>query len=672
MRLILKIFLITLLPLLSLKSQIIDSTEIQTEETIDEILDESFVEEDNSDLYNSIEELILNPIDLNTADVFELQKIPGVEANTALIILSYRDRFGPFYSVNELYAMRELDRELINRIIPFLKVENFPATTDSTFVDEVFTDERIIPSNLKLNFRSRFGNDLQTRKGFEEGIYVGNKLRAYNRLLVKYSRQIQAGILFDKDAGEKHFDDFKSFHLNLKDYGVLNNVVIGDYILEFGQGLMLWSPYGFSKGSDAIFPVKRRGKILKAYTSATEYDFMRGGAATINYSDFFITAFYSSRKIDANVDSTTNKITSTPKTGLHLTENDLKKREKVSEKILGGRISFKHKNIFNIALSSYKSEFSNEFQPTSIYDVSGNTFIYHSFDYDLNFYPINLFGEIVYNETSVASLNGVIITPIKNFNVIASLRNYPRNFVNLHGFAFGEQSGKTNNEFGIYYGIKWRSNFGLLNFYYDQFRFPFVTFENPVPSAGDEFYLSYSKNIFNRTQLNIRFKSERKEVTEKLNDLKTVVQRIRNSYRTEIVYDVSNKLRMKSRFEFNLYDIKDADISENGFLVFQDARYAVAKNLLLYGRIIFFETNSFNSAVYEFENDLTGVLTNLAMYGKGLRWYLIMRYKPFRFVTVSLKYAETYKPNETSLSSGNNLIRNNLDNRISFQIDIAY
>lgn len=672
MRLILKILLITLLPFLSIESQIIDSTGIQTEETLDEILDESFVEEDNSDLYNSIEELILNPIDLNTADVFELQKIPGVEANIAEIILSYRNKFGPFYSVNELYAMRELDRELITRIIPFLKVEKFSAAIDSTFIDEAFTERRIIPSNLKLNLRSRFGNDLQTRKGFEEGIYVGNKLRAYNRLLIKYSKQIQAGILFDKDAGEKDFDDFKSFHLNLKDFGLLNNVVIGDYILEFGQGLMLWGPYGFSKGADAIFPVKRKGKILKAYTSATEYDFMRGAASTINYSDFSFTAFYSSRKIDANVDSATSKITSTPKTGLHLTENDLNKRDQASEKIFGGRISYKHQNIFNIALSSYQSKFSNEFEPKSIYDISGKTFRYHSFDYDFNLNPVNLFGEIVYNETSVASLNGIIITPIKNFNITASLRSYPRNFFNLHGFAFGEQSGKTSNEFGIYYGIKWRSNLGLFNFYYDQFKFPFVTFENPVPTSGDEFYLSYSKNIFSKTQLNLRFKSERKEVTEKLNDLKTVVPRIRNSYRTEIVYDVSNKLRMKSRFEFNTYDIKDAEINEKGFLVFQDIRYAVTKTLLLYGRIIFFETDSFNSAVYEFENDLTGVLTNLAMYGKGLRWYLMIRYRPFEFATLSLKYSETYKPNEISLSSGNNLIKNNLDNRISIQIDIAY
>lgn len=672
MKIVFNILFLTLSPFFFINSQIIDSTEIKTEETLDEILDESFVEEDNSDLYNAVEELILNPIDLNTADVFELQKIPGIESSTAEIILSYRNRFGPFYSVNELYAMRELDRDLINRIIPFLKVDKESIKFDSTLFQEDFSEARILPSDIKIYLRSRFGNDLQTRKGFEDGIYLGNKLRAYNRLLFKYSKQIQAGILFDKDAGEKDFDDFKSFHLNVKNYGPLNNLVLGDYVLEFGQGLMLWSPYGFSKGADAIFPVKRKGKIVKPYTSATEYDFMRGVAATIDYSDFSFTAFYSSKKIDANIDSLTNKITSTPKTGLHLTENDLRKVNRASEKIFGGRISYKYDKFFNAGMSAYQSKFSNEFESTSIYDLSGSNFSYYSFDYDVNLSPVNIFGEFVYNETSVASLNGIIITPLNNFIITTSIRSYPRNFINLHGFAFGEQSGNTNNEIGIYYGIKWRSNFGLINFYYDQFRFPFETFENPVPSSGNEFYLSYSKNFFNKTQLNLRFKSERKDVTENLNNIKTVVERIRNSYRAELMYDISNRLRMKSRIEYNTYEISKAEINENGILIFQDLRYVISKSLLAYGRIIFFETDSFNSAVYEFENDLTGVLTNLAMYGEGLRWYLMIRYKPFDFLTLSMKYAETYKPGEKSLSSGNNLIRNNVDNRISFQIDIAY
>ncbi|GIV45211.1 MAG: hypothetical protein KatS3mg036_0029 [Ignavibacterium sp.] len=216
------IFLMILIFSLYVFPQVIDSTDIQTEETLDELLEESFEEEDNSDLYNAIEELILNPIDLNSADIFELQKIPGVTSNIAEIILSYRNKFGPFYSVNELYAMRELDRELIDKIIPFLKVEIKSFQIDSTITEVNFSDEIKLPSKLKLQLRSRYGNDLQTRKGFENGIYVGSKLRAYNRLIVKYSQQIQAGIIFEKDAGEKDFNDFSSFHINVKDIGPIS------------------------------------------------------------------------------------------------------------------------------------------------------------------------------------------------------------------------------------------------------------------------------------------------------------------------------------------------------------------------------------------------------------------------------------------------------------------
>jgi hypothetical protein len=107
-------------------------------------------------------------------------------------------------------------------------------------------------------------------------------------------------------------------------------------------------------------------------------------------------------------------------------------------------------------------------------------------------------------------------------------------------------------------------------------------------------------------------------------------------------------------------------------LIFQEARLLLLKKLAVYGRIIFFHTDSFNSAVYEFENDLIGVMPNLAMYGKGIRWYFLIRYKPINLITISAKYSETYKPDETSLSSGDNEIIGNLDNRFSLQIDITF
>jgi hypothetical protein len=175
-----------------------------------------------------------------------------------------------------------------------------------------------------------------------------------------------------------------------------------------------------------------------------------------------------------------------------------------------------------------------------------------------------------------------------------------------------------------------------------------------------------------KLETRFRYKYENKEVTELLVDKKETVRRLKQSFRAEIIYDFSNKLRLKGRFELNDFSIREAGEKENGYLLFQDIRFSPINNLRLYGRIIFFRTDSFNSAVYEYESDLTGVLSNLPMFGDGMRWYLIARYKLLYWISFSAKYSESYKPKESMLSSGDNEIIGNVDNRVSLQIDIAF
>jgi len=169
--------------------------------------------------------------------------------------------------------------------------------------------------------------------------------------------------------------------------------------------------------------------------------------------------------------------------------------------------------------------------------------------------------------------------------------------------------------------------------------------------------------------LRARYKYENKDVTESIDNSKQVVKRLRQVIRGEIIYSISNRIRLKGRFEYNSFRISKTDEKENGYLIFQDVRYSPADNFNLYGRIIFFKTDSFNSAIYEYENNLTGVLTNIALFGQGIRWYLLVRYKPAKIFTLSAKYTETYKPSEVSLGSGDNSISGNTDNTISLQLD---
>ena len=639
-----------------------DSTTIHSEEAVDDLLQESTEELDNDQLYEVFDDLRRNPVNLNKATITDLQRIPLIDLATAKSIISYRDKYGTFFSVQELYSIKGLNDDLVKKIEPFVSI-----TDQTTEVKEQNTNNFFQNSNLY--FRNRTTNDLQTKKGFAENKYLGSTPKIYNRLLINSNNHFQLGLLTDKDAGEKYLDDFYSFHFEVKNYGILNSIVAGDYLVQFGQGLVLWSPYGFSKGAEAVYPIKKRDGGIKAYTSSTENNFFRGSAASLRIDKFTLSGFYSKNKFDANVDSVSHEISSMPVDGYHRTQNEIQKKKTANEAFYGGRLDYSINNLLNAGIIYYHSKFSNSIAGSDIYDLTGNEFNFTSFTYDIYINNINFFGEEAYDGNVVASINNIEFYITDKFTFITSIRNYPKNFKNIHAFGFGEKSGSTKNEFGIYNGFRWRSGIGIINAYYDQFKFPYATFDLPLPGEGNEFLININSKLMKDVETTFRYKYEKKDVAESISNSKQIVKRLKQSIRGELSFKAAKSIRLKERIEYNQYKINDVKVNESGFLIFQDIRFIPSANLNLYARIILFQTDSFNSAVYEFENDLTGVLTNLAMYEQGMRWYFILRYRPAKLVSLSLKYSESYKPDKKYLSSGNSQINGGLDNRISFQLD---
>ena len=95
--------------------------------------------------------------------------------------------------------------------------------------------------------------------------------------------------------------DFYSGHVSLRDIGFLKALTIGDFQLEFGQGLTLWSGLSFGKSSDAI-NLKRFARGVRPNTSANENLLFSGSSHDYRHQTFVIfSAFYSSHKIDANL-----------------------------------------------------------------------------------------------------------------------------------------------------------------------------------------------------------------------------------------------------------------------------------------------------------------------------------------------------------------------------------
>ena len=62
-------------------------------------------------------------IELNTTDTLELIKLKGIGSYYARQIIYYRDRLGGFYSVNQLYEIENMRAETVQKILPFINVD---------------------------------------------------------------------------------------------------------------------------------------------------------------------------------------------------------------------------------------------------------------------------------------------------------------------------------------------------------------------------------------------------------------------------------------------------------------------------------------------------------------------------------------------------------------------
>lgn len=63
------------------------------------------------------------PFDLNTATLKQLEELPGVGPVTAHAILNFREKSGPFKSVNDLLVIPRISKKRLEKIRPYVFVK---------------------------------------------------------------------------------------------------------------------------------------------------------------------------------------------------------------------------------------------------------------------------------------------------------------------------------------------------------------------------------------------------------------------------------------------------------------------------------------------------------------------------------------------------------------------
>ncbi|MFY7943129.1 MAG: hypothetical protein ACOVNZ_01030, partial [Crocinitomicaceae bacterium] len=270
------------------------------------------LQSENLDLTNIIEQLNFyydNPINLNSTqgqELEELNLLTDVQINDFLL---HRKAFGNFISIYELQSLEYWDLNTIQLVRPFIRIDDRLDNLHITF------KEAIKQGKFEQFFRVQ--PMIEQKAGYAEvpdsilknsnNYYYGNGDRYYTRFRYTYKTNISIGYTCEKDAGEQFFKgaqkkgfDFYSVHAFFKGGKYLKSAVLGDYQIQIGQGLNLWSSYAFGKTAD-IATIKRNAIPIRPYTSVDESRFLRGAAMDLAYKSFGLTLFGSRKKIDAAV-----------------------------------------------------------------------------------------------------------------------------------------------------------------------------------------------------------------------------------------------------------------------------------------------------------------------------------------------------------------------------------
>lgn len=648
------------------------------------LLEDNEQDEEESDLLDILDNLKRNPYDLNKVTLTQLESLPFMNSVIAKNIIEYRKANKVFKSKRALLKIEGISMELYEKIKIYLIVKQ---TSKDILIDEsgrAFTSKELSRKpDLRSRLRSRILQDLQPKEGYLNKKYEGSRLKFYNQLNAKLSKpgyKLEGNLTLEKDAGEKNLTDFTSAFLEVSDIKFIKKFIAGDYTLNFGQGLTMWSLQAFSKGIDAVNPIKKKGKGTDGYGSVNEVQFFRGGSAAINLNNLNFNIFYSDNYYDASSNISKDNISSFYYDGYHRTSSEIARKNSVKEKLAGGRVMFQRGSL-HLGAAYWTSSFSKPVIPDSIKKLlkfSGTKADMIGVDYDFIVKNMNFYGEFARSQSgALASINGLQFTFFKIADLLFSYRNYPEDFAPVHSFGFSEK-GETYNERGFYAGIAFRPVKGLIvNGYFDQYKFPYRTYFNPVPTSGNDFLANAEWRAAKGLVVNLKYKNENKEEARTINDefgrsVRKIDNRNQLNVRAGFIYQATNNFRFRSRFEYVNIDYENFRGDNKGYLFFSDIRIIPIPGMVLDTRFIFFNTDNYDSRIYEFESDIQGVMSNIALYGKGRRWYLLLKYKPVSFLNLSAKYAETYLSGVKSFGSGSDKIRGDVNNRLSAGLEMGF
>lgn len=593
-------------------------------------------------------------------------------------LLAYLSEYGDMVSVWELKAVEGFSNEDVKRLEPLVTVEHL--RQKSAFFKNFFKKSKNI-------FLYRYSQVLEKQVGYDKmqaKHYMGSPMR----MAFKYQFNSQDKFLLafsgEKDAGEQFFKgeqkygfDFYSGYLCLKDIGVLKKAVIGDFRLDFGQGLVMGSSLMSGKAS-GVGAVRHFPGMVKPVAPLNEGGSLRGAAVTLGNYQYTGTIFAGYRNYDGNLvmneDSTLNFTGSLANSGYHRTEVEQQKNNNLRSWAFGADFLYRHR-IFRVGARAVYTLFDRHVafsdKAYQQYNFAGKSLLNVGADYQLIIKNMVLFGEMAATGNGGWALKqgtSFSLSPGTAFAVL--VHYYDKKYIALQCAS----SGSAKGEWGIYLTSRIILNAKMeLNVYYDYTRFTWLQYRvdalSKTMQAGAELNISVSRQTKIALKYQYKFKQKNQMSEFQLNEVEPF-----HSSKIRLILDSQplDWLKLKTEVDYVINHSRPMDYRHDGLLLYQDLGLDVGHTGLGFNlRVAFFDTDTYEERLYAYENDLYYSFTVNSYYDKGWRAYVLVKYS-YKNLHFWLKMSQTYYLNKEQIGSGLDLIKKNHKTELKAQVMVKW
>ena len=557
-------------------------------------------------------------------------------------LLRYIDQFGPLVTIYELAAVEGFSQKEVMRWAPYLVVE--PPKPEGSSWKGFFKR-----SKNQLIIRS--GRILEAQQKEDQG--------SPDKLAFKYSfetlNRFSWAFSGEKDPGEKLFRgeqkqgfDFYSGHLQVKNWGLLKKLILGDYRLEMGQGLVLGSSYLQGSGMG----VRKTGSTLRATAAMNEVPLIRGVALELGNYRCWGTLFGGER---------------------HNAEGFMG--------YLAGAELYWQTRLLRVGArwiyAWYQPPITTAGRWYQHFYFQGEEIWNGSVDYRILLRKSTLFGELAISQGGgVGMIQGAIIPLHPLFKSLIMVRHYGSRFHSIAGNGFSQNS-VLQNEQGIY----WASQIVVgrsmeWELFADLFRINWLKYQLDKPEPQLHLGVLVKWQLARYHWLTVQYRYKTKSRNRKTGFYNEIYTKYTHRLRVIAQLEPYTFLSLKTECSFSWIGDQIPQESSNpvtrGVLVYQDLKLKwEAIKMEWTGRVAYFDTDSYEDRLYAYENDLSYYFTIQSYYNKGFRCYLIWKYqwKAFRF---QFRISRTIFDDKEVITIGLDQVKGNHKTEVKGQMIIKF